>query len=85
MTPKKSGAPLDHEALLEIVNGTSVETGEAFFDELVRHLARAIGKKNAHRGCRRVCHERSVSASSEITPALSCSFHAIMSASGRGI
>jgi PAS domain S-box-containing protein len=45
MTPKESRAPLDHEALLEIVNGTAVETGEAFFDELVRHLARAIGKK----------------------------------------
>jgi PAS domain S-box-containing protein len=47
MTRGNQGAPLDHEALLEIVNGTAAETGEAFFDELVRHLARAIGKKCA--------------------------------------
>jgi PAS domain S-box-containing protein len=37
----------DLRALEEIVEGTAAETGEAFFDELVRHLARAIGTKCA--------------------------------------
>jgi PAS domain S-box-containing protein len=35
--------PLDDDALREILEGTATETGEAFFDELVRHLARATG------------------------------------------
>jgi hypothetical protein len=39
--------PLDQNALSEIVEGTATETGEAFFDELVKHLARAIGTKCA--------------------------------------
>jgi len=40
-------APPDLRALEEIVEGTAAETGEAFFDELVRHLARALGTKCA--------------------------------------
>ncbi len=36
---------LDQDALREIVEGTAAETGEAFFDGLVQHLARAIGTK----------------------------------------
>jgi len=39
--------PLDQDTLREIVEGTAAETGEAFFDELVRHLARATGTKCA--------------------------------------
>jgi PAS domain S-box-containing protein len=39
--------PLDSAALREIVEGTAAETGERFFDELVKHLARAIGTKCA--------------------------------------
>ena len=39
--------PLDASALREIVEGTAAETGEAFFDELVRHLAQAIGTYGA--------------------------------------
>jgi PAS domain S-box-containing protein len=39
--------PLDQNALREIVEGTAAETGETFFDELVKHLARAIGTKCA--------------------------------------
>ncbi|HMB70506.1 MAG TPA: hypothetical protein VKU85_14420, partial [bacterium] len=35
--------PLDDDSLREIVEGTAAETGEAFFDELVRHLAGATG------------------------------------------
>ncbi len=38
-------AASSQERLREIVEGTAVATGEAFFDELVRHLARAIGTK----------------------------------------
>jgi len=38
---------LDLEALREIVEGTAGETGERFFDELVKHLARAMGTKCA--------------------------------------
>lgn len=34
---------LDQSVLREIVAGTALATGEAFFDELVRHLARALG------------------------------------------
>jgi PAS domain S-box-containing protein len=41
--PAGSPAPLSPAELQEIVEGTSAETGEAFFDELVRHLARALG------------------------------------------
>ena len=33
------------EALQEIVEGTSAETGEGFLASLVKHLARAIGTK----------------------------------------
>jgi PAS domain S-box-containing protein len=39
--------PLDPQALSVIVEGTSTETGEGFFDALVRHLARALGTKCA--------------------------------------
>jgi hypothetical protein len=39
--------PLDPRTLGEIVEGTAGETGEEFFDALVRHLARATGKKCA--------------------------------------
>ena len=38
---------LDHQVLREIVEGIAGETGEAFFNELARHLARAIGTKCA--------------------------------------
>jgi PAS domain S-box-containing protein len=47
MTAKRSSRPLGEDALREIVEGTSAETGEAFFDELVKHLAGAIGTKCA--------------------------------------
>jgi PAS domain S-box-containing protein len=40
-------ARVDPEVLHEIVLGTSAETGEAFFAELVKHLARALGTKCA--------------------------------------
>jgi PAS domain S-box-containing protein len=40
-------APLDFRALREIVEGTSAETGETFFNELVRHMARAMGTRCA--------------------------------------
>jgi PAS domain S-box-containing protein len=39
--------PFDDPTLREIVEGTAGETGEAFFDELVKHLARALGTKCA--------------------------------------
>jgi PAS domain S-box-containing protein len=35
--------PLDFRALREMVEGTSAETGEVFFDKLVCHMARALG------------------------------------------
>jgi PAS domain S-box-containing protein len=38
---------LDHDTLRELVNGTACEIGEAFFDMLVKHLARAMGTKCA--------------------------------------
>ena len=37
--------PLDQRTLQELVEGTVAETGETFFDALVKHLARAIGTK----------------------------------------
>jgi PAS domain S-box-containing protein len=40
-------APQDLEALLAIVEGTATTTGEQFFQNLVRHLARAIGTRHA--------------------------------------
>ena len=39
--------PLRPEVLQEIVAGTASHTGERFFDELVRHLGRAMGTKCA--------------------------------------
>src|SRR5262245_17914008 len=39
--------PFDPQALFEIVEGTSTETGEGFFDALVKHLARALGTRCA--------------------------------------
>jgi len=47
MTADGRPGPLDLDTLREIVEGTAAETGEAFFDQLVRHLARAIGTKCA--------------------------------------
>ncbi len=47
MPKNREGTSLDQNALREIVEGTAAETGEAFFDGLVRHLARAIGTKCA--------------------------------------
>jgi len=47
MAADGKGVRLDQDTLREIVEGTAAETGEAFFDELVRHLARAIGTKCA--------------------------------------
>ncbi|RPJ46876.1 MAG: PAS domain S-box protein [Candidatus Latescibacterota bacterium] len=43
--PRESS--IDQDAIREILEGTSAETGEAFFDELVKHLARALGTKCA--------------------------------------
>jgi PAS domain S-box-containing protein len=39
--------PIDFRTLSEIVKGTSAETGERFFEELVRHLASAMQTKCA--------------------------------------
>src|SRR5262245_35695114 len=39
--------PLDSQALRDIVEGTSTETGEGFFDALVKHLARVLGTRCA--------------------------------------
>jgi PAS domain S-box-containing protein len=47
MGPSSERGSLDLEALREIVEGTAAETGEAFFDGLVRHLARATGTRCA--------------------------------------
>lgn len=44
---RENSQQLNPEALREIVEGTSAETGEGFFDALVKHLARAIGTKCA--------------------------------------
>ena len=43
MTESDPAARLEAATLREIVEGTASETGERFFDELVRHLARATG------------------------------------------
>ncbi|UCF66775.1 MAG: sigma 54-interacting transcriptional regulator [Acidobacteriota bacterium] len=47
MVAESNEPVLDQDALREIVAGTASETGEAFFDELVKHLARAMGTKCA--------------------------------------
>jgi PAS domain S-box-containing protein len=47
MPPAWQDSPLDDAALREIVEGTAGETGEEFFDQLVRHLARVLGTKCA--------------------------------------
>ena len=47
MTSGRKPQPLGQDALRAIVEGTAAETGEAFFDELVKQLARAIGTKCA--------------------------------------
>ncbi len=39
--------PFDPQAFFEIVEGTSTETGEGFFDALVKRLARALGTRCA--------------------------------------
>jgi len=45
--PAGSPDPIPPDALREIVEGTAAETGERFFDELVRHLAKALGTYGA--------------------------------------
>jgi PAS domain S-box-containing protein len=47
MSNDPQNAPLDERALRDIVEGTAAETGEAFFDQLVKHLARAMHTKCA--------------------------------------
>lgn len=47
MSTDPGDGPLDLRLLGEIVEGTATETGEAFFDALVRHLARALPTKGA--------------------------------------
>ncbi|MFZ1684515.1 MAG: sigma 54-interacting transcriptional regulator [Candidatus Zixiibacteriota bacterium] len=47
MTDLNFTDPLDFRALREMVEGTSAETGEAFFDKLVCHMARALGTRCA--------------------------------------
>lgn len=47
MTDPNFKDPLDFRTLREIVEGTSAETGEAFFDKLVWHMARVLGTKCA--------------------------------------
>ena len=44
---QQNSVSLSLQGLKEIVEGTSAETGEGFFDALVQHLARAIGTKCA--------------------------------------
>ena len=44
---QQNSVSLNSQGLKEIVEGTSAETGEGFFDALVQHLARAIGTKCA--------------------------------------
>ena len=44
---EKDTHSIDLQALREIVEGTSAETGAGFFDALVKHLARSIGTKCA--------------------------------------
>lgn len=45
--PEQNSVPLSAQRLQEIVEGTSAETGNDFFNALVQHLARAIGTKCA--------------------------------------
>lgn len=45
--PEQNSVPLSAQRLQEIVEGTSAETGNDFFNALVQHLARAIGMKCA--------------------------------------
>ncbi|ACL73645.1 transcriptional regulator, NifA subfamily, Fis Family [Thioalkalivibrio sulfidiphilus HL-EbGr7] len=40
-------APVDHTVLQAIANGVAAETGEAFFDALVQHLAGALNVQSA--------------------------------------
>ena len=47
MAQEKNTHSIDLQALREIVEGTSAETGAGFFDALVKHLARSIGTKCA--------------------------------------
>jgi PAS domain S-box-containing protein len=43
----QQNTPLDLNALRDIVEGTAAQTGGAFFDALVKHLAHALGTKCA--------------------------------------
>lgn len=45
MDPERPDRPLDDAVLREILNGVVGETGERFFEELVKHLAGALGTK----------------------------------------
>jgi PAS domain S-box-containing protein len=47
MSVDRETPSLGHDDLREIVEGTAAETGEQFFDELSKHLARALGTKCA--------------------------------------
>jgi PAS domain S-box-containing protein len=47
LTDSSDDRSIDPETLHAIVAGTAVDTGEAFFDELVKHLAAALGTKCA--------------------------------------
>jgi len=47
MPAAPDSTPLDPAALRAIVDGTAAETGEQFFDQLVKHLAAALGTKCA--------------------------------------
>ena len=47
MSQEQNAHAIDPQALREIVEGTSAETGAGFFDALVKHLARSIGTKCA--------------------------------------
>jgi PAS domain S-box-containing protein len=47
MDEDQQGTPLELKTLRDIVEGTGAQTGGAFFDALVKHLARALGTKCA--------------------------------------
>ena len=47
MYEDQQNTPLDLNALRDIVEGTAAQTGGAFFDALVKHLAHALGTKCA--------------------------------------
>jgi PAS domain S-box-containing protein len=47
MADNPTPGSLDEKTLRVILEGTAAETGETFFDELVKHLARATGTKCA--------------------------------------